>query len=128
VVPDSVKEICWGKLKEKFIFPEGSEALARCRALFLMGNSFRYFKFTFNKHVKNETKLDWEDLENQQPFWEEFVMYKMSEEAQASSTTNSQNSRKIITSILPALVGILEKYPSGRSRRSSWSRVVLHCR
>jgi hypothetical protein len=89
-----------------------------------MGNSFRYFKFTFNKHVKNETKLDWEDLENQQPFWEEFVMYKMSEEAQASSTTNSQNSRKIITSILPALVGILEKYPSGRSRRSSWSRVV----
>ena len=37
VVPDSVKEICWGKLKEKFIFPENSEALARRRALFLMG-------------------------------------------------------------------------------------------
>jgi hypothetical protein len=79
VVPDSVKEICWGKLKEKFIFPEGSEALARRQALFLMGNSFRYFKFTLNKHVKNETEPDWENLANQQPFWEEFVMYKMSE-------------------------------------------------
>ncbi|KAG2534049.1 hypothetical protein PVAP13_9NG227722, partial [Panicum virgatum] len=50
VVPDSIKEICWGKLKEKFIFPEDSEPLARRRALFLMGNSFRYFKFTLNKH------------------------------------------------------------------------------
>ncbi|RLN07559.1 hypothetical protein C2845_PM11G16470 [Panicum miliaceum] len=61
VVPDSVKEICWGKMKDKFIFPENSEALAKRRALFLMGNSFRYFKFTSNKHVKNETEPNWKD-------------------------------------------------------------------
>ncbi|KAG2629994.1 hypothetical protein PVAP13_3KG472402 [Panicum virgatum] len=76
VVPDSIKEICWGKLKEKFIFPEDSEPLARRRALFLMGNSFRYFKFTLNKHVKNETEPDWKDFPNQRPFWEQFVLYK----------------------------------------------------
>ncbi|XP_039787539.1 uncharacterized protein LOC120653952 [Panicum virgatum] len=70
VVPDSIKEICWAKLKEKFIFPEDSEPLARRRALFLMGNSFRYFKFTLNKHVKNETEPDWKDFPNQRPFWE----------------------------------------------------------
>ncbi|KAG2577077.1 hypothetical protein PVAP13_6NG080030 [Panicum virgatum] len=94
VVPDSIKEICWGKLKEKFIFPEDSEPLARRRALFLMDNSFRYFKFTLNKHVKNETEPDWKDFPNQRPFWEQFVLYKRSEEAQASSATNSQNCRK----------------------------------
>ena len=94
VVPDSIKEICWAKLKEKFIFPEDSEPLARRRALFLMGNSFRYFKFTLNKHVKNETEPDWKDFPNQRPFWEQFVLYKRSEEAQASSATNSQNCRK----------------------------------
>ncbi|KAG2562468.1 hypothetical protein PVAP13_8KG074601 [Panicum virgatum] len=94
VVPDSIKEICWPKLKEKFIFPEDSEPLARRQALFLMGNSFRYFKFTLNKHVKNETEPDWKDFPNQRPFWEQFVLYKRSEEAQASSATNSQNCRK----------------------------------
>ncbi|KAG2584011.1 hypothetical protein PVAP13_6KG256506 [Panicum virgatum] len=94
VVPDSIKEICWAKLKEKFIFPEDLEPLARRRALFLMGNSFRYFKFTLNKHVKNETEPDCKDFPNQRPFWEQFVLYKRSEEAQASSATNSQNCRK----------------------------------
>jgi hypothetical protein len=93
-VPDSIKEICWGKLKEKFIFPEDSEALARRRALFLMGNSFGYFKFTLNKHVKNETDPDWKNIPNQRPFRKEFIMYKMSEEARARSAMNSQKSRK----------------------------------
>jgi hypothetical protein len=46
------------------------------------------------ENVTNETEPDCKDIMNQRPFREEFVMYKMLEEHQASSATNSQNSRK----------------------------------
>jgi hypothetical protein len=65
-VPDSLKEICWDKLKEKYIFSEGSEEVAKKRAIFIMFNSFRGWKGDFFRgHVLKGTKPDWKYFPNQ---------------------------------------------------------------
>jgi hypothetical protein len=66
-VPDSLKQICWDKPKEKYIFPEGSEEVAKKRALFIMSNSFRGWKGDlFRGHVQKGTEPDWKYFPNQQ--------------------------------------------------------------
>jgi len=59
-----------------------------------MGNSFRYFWLQLNKHVKNGTDLDWKNFPKQLYYYEEFVSYKLREEAEESSITNTKNFMK----------------------------------
>jgi hypothetical protein len=45
-VPSSLKNLCWEKLKDLFVFPDGfDEEVVKHRAFFIMGNSFKYFRY-----------------------------------------------------------------------------------
>ena len=49
VVPSSLMELCWQKLKDLFEFPARfDEEVTKERALFIMGNSFKYFRYYLN--------------------------------------------------------------------------------
>jgi len=93
-VPESIKEIAWEKLREKFRFPEGTENLSKRRALLLMGNSFKNFRCELNKLVKKGEEPDWTIYPNQRDFWPEFVEYKTSTDAKSLSQKNTENARK----------------------------------
>jgi hypothetical protein len=50
-VPSSLMELCWQKLKELFEFPPGfNEEVTKDRAFYVMGNSFKYFRFMLHKY------------------------------------------------------------------------------
>jgi hypothetical protein len=45
-VPSNLKNICWEKLKDLFVFPYGfDEEMVKDWAFFIMGNSFKYFRY-----------------------------------------------------------------------------------
>ena len=46
VVPSSPMELCWQKLKDLFEFPAiFDEEVTKDQAFFIMGNSFKYFRY-----------------------------------------------------------------------------------
>ena len=46
VVPSSLKNFCFEKLKDLFVFPDGfDEEVVKDRAFFIMGKSFKYFRY-----------------------------------------------------------------------------------
>ena len=49
VVPSSLKNLCWEKLKDLFVFPDGfDEEVVKDQAFFIIGNSFKYFSYYLN--------------------------------------------------------------------------------
>ncbi|CAN6372085.1 unnamed protein product [Urochloa humidicola] len=111
-VPDSVKELCWGKLLERFTFP-GEEAMkvAKKKALKTVGESFKQFRCALHKLVKEGTEPDWLVHPSQRPYWPEFVEYKLSEEAKAISEKNSENAQKNPFPHTNGSRGIVRKMP-----------------
>ncbi|CAD6220863.1 unnamed protein product [Miscanthus lutarioriparius] len=94
-VPLALKEKCWKTLKESFEFPQAYEELAKKRALHCMGISFRYFKYKLNsERVQTGTEPIWEHYPFQRPYWQQFVDWKLSEDALAMSEVNIVNSHK----------------------------------
>jgi hypothetical protein len=96
-VPESEKELVWNKLKGYFTFPNDyDEATVKKKAKEIMGRSFKTFKGTLYKLIKEDREPNFEggQYNKQRDFWEEFKAYKLSEEAKASSERNRANSLK----------------------------------
>ncbi|CAO2148565.1 unnamed protein product [Urochloa humidicola] len=73
-VPKEIKELCWGKMLDLFIFPgEKAQREARKKALKIMGERFKQFRCHLNKLVKEGREPDWDDYPTQRRYWEEFV-------------------------------------------------------
>ena len=95
VVPNSLKDALWAKMLETFQFPAGSEELVRKRALFTMCHAWKNFKTMLNKNfVKKNLTPDFDEYPKVKDFWDDFVQYKKSEEAQLMSERNKANSEK----------------------------------
>ena len=51
-VPSNLKNLCYEKLKDLFVSPyRFDEEVAKDWALFIMGNSFKYFRYYLNTHM-----------------------------------------------------------------------------
>ena len=80
---------------ETFQFPAGSEELVRKHALFTMCHAWKNYKTMLNKkYVKKNLTPDFDEYPKLKPFWNVFVEYKQSEEAQHVSSRNKANSEK----------------------------------
>ena len=86
-------ELCWQKLKDLFEFPTRfDEEVTKERAFFIMGNSFKYFRYYLNKnHVKKGIEPEWRKYPHQQEYWSDFVSWKESDEAKEQSEANMIN-------------------------------------
>jgi hypothetical protein len=116
VVPDSLKDTLWTRMLQFFQFPPGSEAVVRKRALSIMCTAWKKFKGLLNKEFvqKNRTP-DFDEYPLLKDFWDEFVRFKTSEEAQAMSDRNKVNSAK---NVYPHSLG-----PGGYMRKlPQWAR------
>jgi hypothetical protein len=89
-------ELCWQKLKDLFEIPPGfNEEVTKDRAFFIMGNSFKYFRYYLNKnYVKKGIKLEWHKYPHQQEYWSDFMSWKESDEAKEQSEANTINCHK----------------------------------
>ena len=66
-------EMLWRELKDMFTLPEGvDEELVRQFALRKMALAFATFKKKFANYVEKDKKLNWDDLSQVKPYWEEF--------------------------------------------------------
>jgi hypothetical protein len=96
VVPSSLMELCWQKLKDLFEIPPGfNEEVTKDRAFFIMGNSFKYFRYYLNKnYVKNGIEPEWHKYPHQQEYWSDFMSWKVLDEGKELSEANTINSHK----------------------------------
>ena len=77
------KEMLWIELKDMFTPPEGvDQELVKKYALKKMALAFATFKKLYVNYIKKDNELNWDDLPQVKPYWEEFKQYKLSEEAQ----------------------------------------------
>ena len=69
-VPSSLKNLCWEKLKDLFVVPNGfDEVVVKDRAFFIMGNSFKYFRYYLNSnYVSKGIELEWSEYPHQQEY------------------------------------------------------------
>jgi hypothetical protein len=76
-------------------FPPGfNEEVAKDRAFFIMGNSFKYFKYYLHRnHVKKGIKLEWLKYPHQQQYWSDFVSWKEAKQVSEANTINSRKNR-----------------------------------
>ena len=60
-VPSSLKNLCWEKLKDLFVFPNGfDEEVVKDQTFFIMGNSFKYLRYYLNtQYVRKGIKSEW---------------------------------------------------------------------
>jgi hypothetical protein len=74
-VPSSLKNLCWEKLKDLFDFPDGfDEEVVKDRIFFIMGNSFKYFRYYLNtQYVRKGIEPEWSEYPYQQEYWSDFV-------------------------------------------------------
>ena len=94
MVPSSLKNLCWEKLKDLFVFPDGfDEEVVKDRAFFIMGNSFKYFRYYLNtQYVRKGIELEWSEYPHQQEYWSDFMSGKESDEAKEQILANTINS------------------------------------
>jgi hypothetical protein len=110
-VPQQLKDYCWEKLKETFNFPQGSEELAKSRALYTMGSIFKNLRYRLNKLRKDGIEPDWTVYQKQRDYWPEFVAYKSSEDAVANSIRNSDIAKRNVNPHSCGSRGYLRKNP-----------------
>jgi hypothetical protein len=74
-VPPSLKNLCWVKLKDLFVFPGWfDEEVVKDWAFFIMGNSFKYFRYYLNfQYVRNGIEPEWSEYPHQQEYWSDFM-------------------------------------------------------
>ena len=73
-VPPHQKEMLWIELKDMFTLLEGvdQELMKKC-ALKKMALAFASFKKKlYNNYIKQDKELNWDDLPQVKPYWEEF--------------------------------------------------------
>jgi hypothetical protein len=82
-VPKATKDVLWAKLKEKFVYPEGTENVGRTFAEGLCGRALRNWRSTLNTEFVQKGK-DARDVYGNIPLavWEEFVDQKKTAEAE----------------------------------------------
>ena len=69
--------------------------MVKDRAFFIMGNSFKYFRYYLNsQYVRKGIKPEWSEYPHQQEYWSDFVSWKESNEAKEQSEANMINSCK----------------------------------
>jgi len=111
-VPDQIKELCWEKLLESFIFPSDSaREIAKKKVLKTMGERFKQFRCILYKHVKAGTEPDWDQYPSQRAYWADFLAYKSSTKAKEMSQRNTENA---LSNPLPHNLGtrgIVRKLP-----------------
>ena len=73
-VPSSLKNLCWEKLKDLFVFPNGfDEEVVKDWPFFIMGNSFKYFRYYLNsQYVRKGIEPEWSEYPHQQEYWSDF--------------------------------------------------------
>ena len=67
------------------------EELVRQFSLRKIALAIATFKKKFANYVKKDKKLNWDDLSQVKPYWEEFKQYKLSDEAQVKSEQAKKN-------------------------------------
>ncbi|CAO2147652.1 unnamed protein product [Urochloa humidicola] len=87
-----------------------------------MGERFKQFRCYLNKLVKEGREPEWDDYPTQRPYWEEFVRYKLSEEAQTISAKNTQNARKNPNPHNIGSRGIVRKLPEWQAQLEELER------
>ena len=82
--------------EDLFEFPTRfDEEVTKERAFFIMGNSFKYFRYYLNKnYVKKGIEPEWRKCPHQQEYWSDFVSWKESDEVKEQSEANTINSHK----------------------------------
>ena len=63
-VPSNLKNLCYEKLKDFFVSPHRfDEEVAKDWALFIMGNSFMYFRYYLNtQYVRKSIEPEWSEF------------------------------------------------------------------
>jgi len=63
------------------------------RAFFIMGNSFKYFRYYLNtQYVRKGIEPEWSEYPHQQEYWSDFMSGKESDEAKEQILANTINS------------------------------------
>ena len=83
-------------MKDLFEFPAGfDEEVTKDQAFFIMGNSFKYFRYYLNKnYVKKGIEPKWHKYPHQQEYCSDFVSGKQLDGAKEQSQANMINSCK----------------------------------
>jgi hypothetical protein len=94
-VPKATKDVPWAKVKEKFVYPDGTENAGRTFAEGLCGRALRHWKSTLNTEFVQKGK-DARDVYGNIPLevWEEFVDQKKMAEAVALSVQQMEKAMK----------------------------------
>jgi hypothetical protein len=90
-----MKDVLWAKVKEKFVYPEGTENAGRTFAEGLCGRALRNWRSTLNTEFVQKGK-DARDVYGNIPLavWEEFIDQKKMAEAVALSVQQKEKAMK----------------------------------
>jgi hypothetical protein len=93
--PKATKDVLWAKVKEKFVYPEGTENASRTFAEGLCGRALRNWRSTLNTEFVQKGK-DVMDVYGNIPLtvWGEFVDQKKTAEAVVLSVQQKEKTRK----------------------------------
>ena len=94
-VPKATKDVLWAKVKEKFVFPEGTENAGRTFAEGLCGRALRNWRSVLNTEYVQKGK-DARAVYGNIPLavWEEFVEQKKTPESIALSVQQKEKAMK----------------------------------
>jgi hypothetical protein len=122
-IPKATKDVLWAKVKEKFVYPEGTENAGRTFAEGLCGRALRNWRSTLNTEFVQKGK-DARDVYGNilLAVWEKFVDQKKTAEAVALSVQQKEKAMKAVEN--PHRLGS-EGYAGkmeegGRRKEGSW--------